>query len=281
MLILDRANRRGSRYFSVAAVFGMLAASAGAIKADSIAYEAASSRDFGTVDLNTGVYTEIGVSPNVPIAGLGEIGGTLYAAGSIGNTNTLYSVDPATGGLTAIGNGTFAANYGDFGSTTTGLYGVGSWPGLGGEVVLWSIDPSTGATTLIGPTGTGLGVSSLSNNSNTLFFNNGASLYTLDTTTGLATLIGSSFPFEAVAMVFENGTLYGAHDNPCCSFDTLDTSTGAATFVANESGGPNGGLVVALAPVVSSASSVPEPGYAGLLGLLSIVFALTRRNHRI
>jgi len=62
---------------------------------------------------------------------------------------------------------------------------------------------------------------------------------------------------------------------------SLHISTGAATFVANESGGPNGGLVVALAPVVSSASSVPEPGYAGLLGLLSIVFALTRRNHRI
>ena len=34
-----------------------------AAKADSIAYQIASSRDFGTVDLNTGTYTEIGQTP--------------------------------------------------------------------------------------------------------------------------------------------------------------------------------------------------------------------------
>jgi hypothetical protein len=58
--------------------------------------------------------------------------------------NTLCAVDTATGALTAIGTGNI--EYVDFGSTDTGLYG------LGRDENLYSIDPKTGAATLIGPT---------------------------------------------------------------------------------------------------------------------------------
>ncbi len=252
-------------------------------KADSIAYEVASSRDFGTVDLNTGVYTEKGQTPNVPISGLGEFGGTLYAAGSDANT-TLYVVNAATGGFTAIGTGTSSSGrYGDSGSTTTGLYDVGSNTVNGiTTVVLWSINPVTGVATLVGPTGTGLGgASSLSVGSNALYFTNGASLYMLNTTTGNATLIGTSaVSFQAAATVFENGTLYGALDSPCCSFYTINTTTASASALSNETNGPLGGIISALAPFPASAAPVPEPSCLGVLGsaLLGLGVFLQKRR---
>ena len=77
-------------------------------------------------------------------------------------------------------------------------------------------------------------------------------------------------------MTFENGTLYGAQDSPCCLFYALNTSSGVSTFVSSESRGPTVGIVVGLAPVLSS--SVPEPGYGALLGICLAVFALIRQK---
>jgi hypothetical protein len=108
--------------------------------ADNFAYELTGNALFGVVDLNTGVFTPIG-STGGQLAGLGSYGGVIYG----GASDTLYSINTSTGALTAIGTGN--VSYGDFGSTTSGLYAFGP----NGD--LYSINPANGAATDIGPTG--------------------------------------------------------------------------------------------------------------------------------
>jgi len=251
-------------------------------KADSIAYEVASSRDFGTVDLNTGAYTEIGNTPNLPVIGLGELGSTLYTVSNYGGA-TLYSVNTATGNFTAIGNGLDAgpsASFSLFGSTTTGLYAVSGNGGYDADY-LYSLNPITGVATQIGLTVPGsaqAGAASLSNGGASLYLSDGSYLYLINPATGGYTLIGNSSPFESNASTFENGTLYGTGDSPCCSFYSLNTSTASATFVSNETNGPTGGLVVALAPAGASVPAVPEPASFALLGAGILVLGTVIRR---
>jgi hypothetical protein len=56
----------------------------------------------------------------VPLSGLGEVGGKLYGGG-YGNP-ILYSVNPSTGALTAIGSSSFV--YFATGSTNRGLFAL-------------------------------------------------------------------------------------------------------------------------------------------------------------
>jgi hypothetical protein len=258
-----------------------------AARADSIAYEISSGRDFGTVDLNTGSYTAIGTTPNNPVLGLAEFNGKLYTVGYAGGA-ALYRVNTATANFTPVGTGLASgASFDLFGATNSGLYAIGSASYNGSlTTLLYSINPATGSATIIGPTlpvAAAAGVESLSNGSNTLYLTIGSLLYVLDTTTGGYTLVGNGFPFEAVATTFEDGSLFGAHNSPCCSFDTINTSTAAATLLSNEVNGPVGGLVSALAPDSPASSSVaPEPSTLGLFGaalLISGAFVRRRAHH--
>jgi hypothetical protein len=81
------------------------------------------------------------------LAGLGTLGGAIYGGSYQGDT--LYSINTLTGSLTAVGTGNLS--YGEFGSTTSGLYAFG----LNGD--LYSINPANGAATDIGPTGVSFG----------------------------------------------------------------------------------------------------------------------------
>jgi len=242
--------------------------SAVGLKADNFAYAGLGSGGFGTIDLNTGLFTPLGNLGQTP-AGLAVAGGSLFAT-SYGN-GTLYQVNPANGSLTQIGSPSGIFYSGGFGSTMSSLYAVGGSSNL----VLYSINSSTGAATPIGLTGISLGPwRDLSVNSSTLYYGNGADLYTLNTTTGLATLVGA-FGNGAVigALVTQGGILYGG-DEGNFTIDTINTTTGAATPVP-------GGMIVSdiwgLAPV--PLTSVPEPGsltlfVGGLLGLA----AMARRH---
>jgi hypothetical protein len=163
---------------AVATIFGAFS-----VKADDIAYMGVVGGDFGTIDLNTGVFTALGNSGQT-LAGMAVENGMLYGS-SYHTTGDLFTINPANGSLTSIG--TSNLDYDDFGSTTSGLYAVGT------DANLYSINATTGAPTLIGPTGLGLGSwRSLSTNSSTLYFADGADLYTLNTTTGAATLVGDT-----------------------------------------------------------------------------------------
>ena len=117
---MDSPRNRG-RVLWIAVLLFVVAASA--LKANDTAYFITSVGQFGTIDLNTGMYTVLGTSTNSSLAGLGEVGGTLYSA--VPNAGTLYTVNPKSGALNPVGPSSII--YWHLGSTTTGLYAAG-WP---------------------------------------------------------------------------------------------------------------------------------------------------------
>jgi hypothetical protein len=180
---------------------------------------------FGTVDLGTGVFTQLGSTDEV-VAGLGVANGRLYATNYLQADGTLYSVDPANGKLTAIGKSTVA--YELFGSTTGGLFAVAT------DADLYAIHPTTGVATRIGSTGlTGINSAGswygLSTNSASLYLSDANKIYELDTHTGKATLIGTTGGPEFGAMVFENGVLWGGEETPQLGISKVNPATGLVT----------------------------------------------------
>src|SRR5271157_4914342 len=67
--------------------------------ADDFAYEATGNNNFGTIDLTTGAYTQIG-NMGALLSGLGVAGGNVY--GGIEGTSSLERVNLATGALTLV-----------------------------------------------------------------------------------------------------------------------------------------------------------------------------------
>jgi uncharacterized protein (TIGR03437 family) len=269
MCILNALHR------AVLGCVALLVLSTGGLKAsDPMAYAVSMSNVFGTIDLGTGAFTSI-AGLKLTAAGLGVANGSLFTADL--NSGTLYSLT-TTGVTTQIGSSPGITYFGGFGSTTSGLYAVGctscSWsPDT--ELGLYSIDPSTGAVRLIGMTGVHLvyitAVNStvgagLSTNSSTLYFASPANeLYTLDTSTGQATLVGSYGGWYIAALLTEGGTLYGASGYIL----TLNTATGAPTYLATDQVGVEG-----LAPCPLPTPATPEPATvigAGAFGGASTV----------
>ena len=264
------------------AAFVLLPVLQSAARADAIAYMSTGTDQFGTIDLNTGVFTQSGNSGQT-LSGLGVAGGKLY--GGVADTGNLYQVNPANGALALVGAGTI--NYLATGSTTSGLYALGGPNTAGAALSLYSINPATGAATLIGPTGLDLSTTvvdtvGISTGSDTLYLTFGPSfssstLYSVNVTTGAAASIGNTGGDGVGAILFENGTLYGGSNTNGVSLAdsvyTLNPSTGAGTFVANESGGAT--QFDGLAPV--TAATVPEPRcLAFLLTVCMAIGAATR-----
>jgi hypothetical protein len=189
---MDCLKNHGS-VFSVATLLLVLAASP--VKGDDTAYFQ-SGGQFGTIDLTTGVVTLLGM-PNYSFgftAGLGEVGGTLYTASY--ETGTLYTVNPASGALNPVGNSSIIIY--SLGSTTTGLYATG-WPAgtnvnSNPPLYFYSIDPRTAAAKQIGQfnISPGFYARSFSVGSPTLYFADYENLYSVDTDSGNATMIGGT-----------------------------------------------------------------------------------------
>jgi hypothetical protein len=250
--------------FAVAIMFGSAAA-----KADDIAYMGVNGGAFGTIDLDTGVFTSLGASGQT-LAGMAVENGKLFGS-SYHTTGDLFTINPADGSLTSVG--TSSLDYDDFGSTTSGLYAVGT------DANLYSINPNTGAPTLIGPTGLSFGSwRSLSTNSSLLYFANGANLYTLNTSTGAPTLVGNMGGPEIGAMVLEGGVLFGGEETPSLAVATLNPTTGLATTGPNLTGSSSGAFY-ALAP---NPLPVPEPSTWSMIavGSVTLLGIMHRRKHR-
>jgi hypothetical protein len=253
------------------AVVGVLLflGSPSAARADDLAYMSTGSDLFGTIDLDTGLFTELGDMGQL-LSGLGVTDGNIY--GGVEGSQDLYQVNLTNGSLTLIGAGTLSG-YNDFGSTLSGLYAVST-----DQQDLYQVDPSTGATTLIGATGfnSSCAVIGMSTGSSALYFSCDDNLYTLSTTTGAATLIGSMGigGGSVGALVTEDSALW-AGANPGNTLDTVNPTTGAATFAANVTGGDSGSFW-GLTP---DPGSVPEPGSAALFltTLPPLVFVLRKR----
>jgi hypothetical protein len=126
-------------------IVAVLLAATGAAKAQRFVYVVTSNQQFGTVNLDTGSFSQIG--PNTPEGQANLVwgpGGALYSLTYSGNLET---INPVTGMTTVIGQ--------------TGLYfNAFDLAGIGGRLYatdfannIYSVSPATGAATLIRATG--------------------------------------------------------------------------------------------------------------------------------
>ncbi len=202
---------------------------------------------FGIVDLNSGAFTVIGNMGNGGYDGLAVANGVLYTE----QNGLLYSVNTANANLTLIGGVTGTPNLATFGSTATGLYGLGSTGPLT-VATLFSINPQTGAVTAIGPLGAsavpnGQGFyARLSVGSSTLYMEFQSNLYTINTTTGAATQVGTtdSNDYLTSVLLLEYGTYYVGFGS---GIATINVATGQLDPHSSIFGA--GGSPVGLAPI--------------------------------
>lgn len=150
--------------------------------------------------------------------------GALYGV----SFSALYSIDPATGAATFVGNiGNAFVNGLVFGpdgvlyaSTTTGL--------------LLTINAMTGAGTTVGVIGYGSAGDLAFAADGTLYMTAGDGLVAVDTTTGAGTPVGPIDFADVYGLVSSFGTLYGMTFGG--ELITIDPMTGAGTIVTE--GGP-------------------------------------------
>jgi uncharacterized protein (TIGR03437 family) len=188
--------------------------------------------------------------------GLAVANGVLYTE----QNGLLYSVNTANANLTLIGGVTGTPNLATFGSTTTGLYGLA---GTGSNVVaiLFSINPQTGAMTAIGPIGAsvipnGQGYyARLSVGSSTLYMEFQSNLYTINTTTGAATQVGTtdSNGYLTSVLLLEYGTYYVGFGS---GIATINVSTGQIDPHSSIFGGPGSPVGLAPDPLVTPTPAV-------------------------
>lgn len=129
-----------------------LASHSRAQSADPQAYVVTINGEFGSVDLATGAFHQIG--PDTPgiMANLVWSNGTLFSLVTTGNnTGSLARINPTTGQVTIIGPTGLGYNAFSLGGLAGKLYLTDFNIG-GGFQNLYSVDPSTGAAKLVGPT---------------------------------------------------------------------------------------------------------------------------------
>ena len=116
---------------------------------------------------------------------------------------------------------------------------------------LYSFDPDTGVINQIGSNTVNLGERSLAfdPNTSTLYMSGDSNvgLYTVNTTTGVATHVGGSFPASGMAFDPNSNTLYAFNS---ADLFTINTTTGAGTAIGTGLGfGRMNGLTFGAIPV--------------------------------
>lgn len=107
---------------------------------------------------------------------------------------------------------------------------------------LCTINTATAAITAIGALGVGYDFGDLAfdTNSNTMYMVNGrgnvpSNLYTVNLTTGAATLVGSTGQIEVFGLVFDGqtGNLYASQSTGATGFMSINTGTGLGTMIGD------------------------------------------------
>jgi hypothetical protein len=249
---------------------------------------------FGSVDLATGAFNQIGPAIADPLGGLvpGPNGKLL----SISASGNLDSVNPATGAVSVIG----ATGLGNLAYTIAELNGTVYATDLNSN--LYTVNTTTGAASLIGYTGIPI-CPSLTNpndvSDETLFADGGKlfatfdgvnlatsgvvdspELYQINPTTGVATLVGPTvLGLDAAVQV--NGTVYGfafgyAASNTVLS---LNVANGNTTFLNDYVSSPVAGGVNSFD--IEGAAPTPEPVSFSLvaIGIAAVLVARRRRSY--
>jgi hypothetical protein len=257
--------------------------------------------EFGTVDLTTGAFNQIGPDiSDLPVGLVPEPNGNLLTISASGN---LDSINPATGLVSVIG----AIPVVGIGEPGNAPYSIAE---LNGTVYatdlysnLYTLNTTTGAATLIGPTGIPICPSVTSSteiSDETLFTANGnlyatfdginlttlavvdsPEFYQINPATGVATLVGpTALGLDAAVQV--NGTVYGlafgyAGSNTVLS---LNLANGNTTFLNDyvSSPAPGGGNSFD----IQGASPTPEPDSLTLvgIGIAAAAVLISRRRKR-
>ena len=254
--------RKGLGGLFVAAMLVFVLASAGAVKADNLAYEVTGSGDLGIVDLNTGVYTEVGNMGGV-LSGLGEVNDVIYGGANGGAM--LYSVNPTSGALTPIGNGSMDLLEYRF-HAHRAVRPRPRWGSLVCQYVHGRHHPDRIDRHHLRPP--------------LYSFNEFEHVVSCRQRIPLRpqhghwapTLLGSTGTTGISSLVMENSVLFAAIASPQ-SIDTLNPATGADTSSVAETGAR--GYSWGLAPM-----SAPIPGAALLLGFGLVGLAAARRRFK-
>lgn len=278
--------------------------STAAANAGSLVYVINGSNQFGTVDVATGTFQQIG--PNTPEGVFGLVAGPNGSLLTLTYASNLDSINPATGvatlvGPTGLADCTIPAS--PCGPTSGATIGS-----LAGKIYatdfansLYSVNPVTGAATLIGSTGIPAipfvpasfnldgtinfydqaifgAEGKLYTTFDALTFDLGSltanpviapALYQIDPSTGLATLVGTT-DLGIGAVVGVTGTYYAFNDLTN-QISSLDLATGHTSFVSNFD---------LAAGVIQGASPTPEPGSIALAALGLATFGVCRRRKR-
>jgi DNA-binding beta-propeller fold protein YncE len=191
--------------------------------------------------------------------------GTLYVSDAYDPpVNGLGIIDTTTGAVSLVGGHVNSNNIHGlaYDSLNDVLYGADTMP-CGGLAV---VDRGTGVSTCIGVFGATAAIYGLAYDpvTDTLFGVDIDSLFTIDRSTGAATLVGAHLmpgPSAVIGLEFdaETGMLYGAKND---RFFTIDPTTGAGTLIADGIGNPNpGGLAsVPVQPVFSDGFETGDTG---------------------
>ncbi len=253
---------------------------------------------FGTVDLTTGAFNQIGPVISDPLTGLvpGPNGNLL----SISASGNLNSINPAIGAVSAIGAISVVGQTGNAPYSIAELNGTVYATDLYSNV--YTLNTTTGAATLIGYTGIPICPSVTNPNDvsdETLFTANGKlyatfdgidlntlalvdspGLYQINPATGVATLLGpTALGLDAAIQV--NGTVYGlaagyAGPNTVLS---MNLANGNTTFLNDYVSSPTAGGLNAFD--ITGAAAVPEPASLALVGIGIAAALVSRRRKRL
>ena len=205
----------------------------GIARADVIDYAVTAANQLGTVDLQTGVFTQIGTVNGIAGGETGDLtrlpGGLIYGLDSGANLVLIDPVALTTSLVGYTGYSMYALTFIPDGT----LYGL-----VSGSASLYSINPKTGTATPVGTlTGGGFNFSQSyydirSDGAGHIYLLNGAhTLYTVNVTNLQVTLVGT-IGFTVYNLDFENGTLYGFTDGS--KIISINTTNGVGTVVATE-----------------------------------------------
>ncbi|MFZ1060773.1 MAG: hypothetical protein WAP47_16440 [Candidatus Rokuibacteriota bacterium] len=231
-----------------------------------------------TINTATGAATFVADVPGTSLVGLTFLGGTLYASDIFGSSLLFGTINPTTGAYTGISDQGGSANWhGLAGNESAGLiYTIDINDGN----KLKSITPGGVITTIgsgAGIDGRGMGYDDLHG---ILYATSGgdSSLYTVDVTTGGATLIGAlGIDAGTIGLDYDEASqiLYANDGQVSDSLYTVNVTTGAATLV-----GSNGGeFEINGLAWITDAAPVPLPGTGGLVLLgMAVLAALARRR---